>query len=170
MREAVEGDVADEEHRAEQDGQDNAARFRRHGAYPAETFADQVKRVKDDVPTVPAQEAPRINSETAERRHDGDEEPAAGPAEAMRDHALHEEEGEETKDQSGHREEQDEDEVRPVVALGFRTEMDEIGEDVGRVRKEEEPAGRRSNEGPAAWTSVLFHPAGGEREEQRQPG
>ena len=71
---------------------------------------------------------------------------------------------------SGERKQEHEAEVHPEVGVKVICEVDQVGEDVRRIGKEQQPGGGQTEEPPIARRSILIFLRGEQRENEGQPG
>src|SRR5512138_68303 len=96
--------------------------------------------ITQDVPRVPAQETPHVYTSAAQNRHQRHEHPADPVSELSTDDLLHEEKRDDAEQQPGKGEpDQHHDIVPNRQILPAAGEVLEIGQDIRRVRKEDQP-------------------------------
>ncbi len=98
---------------------------------------------REHVPGVPALEAPEVDAHAAGGERSEGERPACDATQPVRDDRLDEVEGEEAKHEPDRGRADHEEVVEPVRAALVVPEPLEVGDDVRRVRQEEQPQGPR---------------------------
>src|SRR5262245_14374364 len=167
--ERVDREVAGGQHERQRDGHPDAAGVRERVGDPRPDVREQRAGPDDEVPAVPPERAAEVDAERAERQAGRDEHPAPDPAVLAADNPLHEEDREEPEQHPGPGERPEEDDVEPKRRVGARAEVDEIREEVRRVRQEEEPDRRERDQMRQARTAALSVVHGNGRGD-RDPG
>lgn len=105
--------------------------------------------VREHVPAVPALVAAEVHAERDDEEQQRGDAEYLSPAEAFGEQLLHVAQAEEAEHESRPRERKDEHEVVPFGHAGHGFEMEQVGEDVGRVGEEEQPGHDEPGEGKA---------------------
>src|SRR4051812_11618736 len=132
-------------------------------------LAEKRSRADEYIPRVPALDAAEVNPERARDEGGDDEQPRVHRAEEPPRDGVHEEERQEAEEEAGpggRRQEQHVVQKRNPAAAG---QVLQVGDDVWRVRKEQQPETAESDElraGHAGPGPRVDH----EREQERDPG
>ena len=166
MREGVKHEVSQEKESGEKRGID----YRGGMMKPAAKILEQFEWVQNNVPCIPSQESPDIDSQTTQPGGRNHKKPTGGAVPYAGRHPMDKMEREKAQAQPDESEQKNQDHVGPVEPAGESFKVNEVGDDVGCVGKENEPAKRRSKEFPMPCASGLEQEVELHRQQQGNPG
>ncbi len=130
-------------------------------------LSSEIPRFEQSVPGVSAEKSPDVNSEAARTRYESHEDPTRDQTETALHAGVHGAQGRDRQEKPRPGEGSEHPHVEPDGNPGARTQMDEVGDEIRRVREEQEPEG---HEYPApAWRAGIAREAQDPRDpRQRQ--
>ncbi len=99
----------------------------------------QAAGVGDHIPTVPAREAPQVDAKAGQAEYGEGEEPTDPGAGRAAHQRLHQVERDQAQEGAGPGKGDEQDQVIPERNVALRSQVQHVGEDVGRVGEEEQP-------------------------------
>src|SRR5918999_1460696 len=169
LSERVQHEVHDGKERGERDRHPKRARVRERIGQPGPDVREERLGPDDEIPAVPAQRPSQVDPERAREETRADEPPAPQGAAGTSDDHLHQVDGEEPEEGAGPGEGAEEHQVEPERRVASRSQVDEVGQEVRRVREEEQPERAERQESPQP-DAAMLHVVDPDRRDERDPG
>src|ERR1051326_876795 len=169
MRQSVEHNIANEEKGRKEQREDRCVGAWQGMGDPSADAMIERDRFDNHIPTVEAKKSAQIDPKTAQPGHPGNEEPTGDATKRLDNDALNEVEGNEPKDQARHGAAEKDNQIDPKMGKVAARQMDQIREDIRRVRKKQQPRRSESKERPVSHAAVAVAFASQERENEREP-